>query len=284
MPPRVQLVGLPYDATSTFLRGAGAAPTAIRAELHSEAGHLWSEDLHDLGAPGVFGDAGDLDLSLAEPAEARDRIQRAVAQVLAGGARPLALGGDHAVTYPVVRAMHGGHGPLTILHIDAHPDLYDEFEGDRFTHASPLARIMEERLASRLVQVGIRCMNGHQRAQADRYGAEVIDMRAWARGTRPRIDGGNVYISIDLDGIDPAHAPGVSHREPGGLTVREVIGLIQEVGGTVVGADVVELNPSRDLDGMTARVAAKLVKELVSRMTYQVSDTGPVRVRHVSDT
>lgn len=267
MPPRVQLVGLPYDATSTFLPGAAAAPEAIRAELQSTAGHLWSEDLKDLGAPGVFGDAGDIDLSHAEPAEARSRIQRAVGQILEGGARPLALGGDHAVTYPVVRAMHDRHGPLTILHIDAHPDLYDEFQGNRFTHASPFARILEEHLASRLVQVGIRCLNGHQQAQAHRYEVEVIDMRAWTRGTRPFIEAGNVYISIDLDGIDPAYAPGVSHREPGGLTVRDAIGLVQEVGGTVVGADVVELNPSRDLDGMTARVAAKLVKELVARMT-----------------
>ncbi|HEX6316097.1 MAG TPA: arginase family protein, partial [Gemmatimonadaceae bacterium] len=121
--------------------------------------------------------------------------------------------------------------------------------------------------ASRLVQVGIRCLNGHQQAQADRYGVEVIDMRAWSRGTRPSLVDGNVYLSIDLDGIDPAHAPGVSHREPGGLTVREVIGLVQDVAGTIVGADVVELNPSRDVDGMTARVAAKLVKELMSRMT-----------------
>jgi arginase len=267
MPSRVQLVGLPYDATSTFLRGAAAAPQAIRAELLSPAGHLWAEDLQDLAGPGLFGDAGDIDLSRDEPGQARDHIQHGVAQIIAEGARPIALGGDHAVTWPVVRAVSGRHGPLTILHIDAHPDLYDEFDGDQFTHASPFARILEEQLAARLVQVGIRCLNGHQQSQVERYGVEIIDMRAWARGVRPSIDGGNVYLSIDLDGIDPAHAPGVSHREPGGLTVREVIGMVQDVGGTLVGADVVELNPSRDRDAMTARVAAKLVKELASRMT-----------------
>jgi arginase len=124
---------------------------------------------------------------------------------------------------------------------------------------------MEEQLASRLVQVGIRAMNGHQRAQADRFGVEVIDMRAWESGTRPTVSG-PVYLSIDLDGIDPAHAPGVSHREPGGLTVREVIGLIQRVHGTLLGADVVELSPSCDVEDLTARVAAKLVKELAARM------------------
>ncbi|HEX6313564.1 MAG TPA: arginase family protein, partial [Gemmatimonadaceae bacterium] len=129
MTSKVQLVGVPYDATSTFLRGAAAAPQAIRAELHSPAGHLWTEDLQNLGAAGVFGDEGDIDLSQTDPAQARERIQHAVAAIVAAGARPIALGGDHAVTWPVVRAVSAAYGPLSILHIDAHPDLYEEFEG-----------------------------------------------------------------------------------------------------------------------------------------------------------
>jgi agmatinase len=208
-------------------------------------------------------DAGDLDLSVT--ADARGSIEAGITNLLRSGFRSIALGGDHSVTYPVIRAVHTAHGPCTILHIDAHPDLYDEFEGDRYSHACPLARIMEERLANRLVQVGIRAMNGHQRAQADRFGVDMIDMRAWQAGTRPAISG-PVYMTIDLDGIDPAHAPGVSHQEPGGLTVRDVIGLIHDCGGRLIGADVVELNPSQDSGDMTARVAAKLVKELAARM------------------
>jgi arginase family enzyme len=125
---------------------------------------------------------------------------------------------------------------------------------------------MEEGLAGRLVQAGIRAMNGHQRAQAHRYRVEVIDMPAWERGVRPSIEEGPVYVSIDLDGIDPAHTPGVSHREPGGLTVRDVIGLVQSLRGTLVGADIVEFNPSQDVGGLTAHVAAKLVKEIAARM------------------
>jgi len=124
---------------------------------------------------------------------------------------------------------------------------------------------MQEGLAGRLIQVGIRTMNGHQHDQAVRYGVEVIDMRSWANGVRPRVEG-PVYVSIDLDGLDPAHAPGVSHWEPGGLTVREVVGLVQGLSGPLIGADVVELNPRQDRSGLTARVAAKLVKELASRM------------------
>jgi len=113
--------------------------------------------------------------------------------------------------------------------------------------------------------VGIRSMNAHQRAQAERHGVEVIDMRSWAHGVRPSVSG-PVYLSIDLDGLDPAFAPGVSHREPGGLSTREVITLIQECGGTLVGADVVEFNPLQDATDCTARVAAKLVKEIAARV------------------
>ena len=158
-----------------------------------------------------------------------------------------------------------GDGALTVLHIDAHPDLYEDYEGDRSSHACPFARAMEEGLATRLVQVGIRTMNGHQREQAARYGTEVIDMRAWSSGARFTLDG-PVYLSLDVDAIDPAFAPGVSHREPGGLTVREVIGIIQSIRAPLIGADVVELNPSRDIEGMTATVCAKLVKEIVGVM------------------
>lgn len=262
-PSRPRIIGLPYDASSSFRRGAADAPDAIRAALRSPAGNLWTEDLQDLGAEGVLTDAGNLDLS--DTGDARGSIKAGISNLLRSGFRPIALGGDHSVTYPVIRAVHAMHGPCTVLHIDAHPDLYDAFEGDRFSHACPFARVMEEGLAGRLVQVGIRAMTGHQRTQADRFGVDVIDMRAWATGTRPTVSG-PVYMSIDLDGIDPAHAPGVSHREPGGLTVRDVIGMIQGCGGTLVGADVVELNPSQDVGDMTARVAAKLVKELAARM------------------
>lgn len=259
VPPR--LIGIPYDASSSFLRGAAEAPPVIRAALHSTHWNSWTEQRRDL--TGMLEDAGDLVLSSGP--EALGQIERGVAGLMDGGSRPLSLGGDHSVTFPIVRAVHRHHPALTILHIDAHPDLYDEFEGDRLSHACPFARIMEERLASRLVQVGIRTMNDHQQRQADRFGVEVIDMSAWENGRRPSIEG-EVYLSIDLDGIDPAFAPGVSHREPGGLSVRDVLTLIQQTGGTLVGADIVEYNPRQDLSGVTATVAAKLVKEVAGRL------------------
>jgi agmatinase len=193
-----------------------------------------------------------------------------VERILASGSKPISLGGDHSVTYPVLRAVNERYSPVTILHVDAHADLYDEFEGDRFSHACPFARIMEERLATRLIQVGIRTLTRHQREQADRFGVEVIDMRAWTAGLRPLIDSGEtVYLSLDLDGLDPAFAPGVSHPEPGGLSVRDVLGLIHGLACHFVGADVVECNPDVDPTGVTAVVGAKFVKEIAGQMYLQ---------------
>ena len=259
-PPR--LIGLPYDASSSFLRGPAEAPALVREALYCAGGNRWTEALHNLADAGGLSDAGDL--PLPEHADARDRIESGIAELLSRG-RPIALGGDHSVTYPILRAVNRAYAKPTLLHLDAHPDLYDEFEGDRFSHACPFARIMEEQLVGRLVQVGIRTMNGHQREQATRFGVEVIDMRAWSAGVRPSLEG-PLYISIDLDALEPGFAPGVSHREPGGLSVREVLSLVQDCGGPLIGADVVEFNPSRDRSGMTAIVAAKLVKELAGRM------------------
>ena len=271
MSPTPTLLGLPYDASSSFLRGPAQAPPLIREQLWSEATNPWSEALIDLSAPGALADAGDLDLAPTDAA--RKQIAAGVTGVYAAGGRVIALGGDHSVTYPVLQAVGPRFPGLTLLHIDAHPDLNDIFEGDRFSHACPFARILEEGLVARLVQVGIRKMSPHQREQVKRFGVEVIDMRAWAAGVRPTL-AGPLYLSLDLDGLDPAFAPGVSHQEPGGLSVREVISLIQGLPGPFVGADVVEFNPLCDLGGTTARVAAKLVKEIASRMLETATPEG----------
>jgi arginase len=259
---RPALLGLPYDASSSYMRGAANAPRAIREALHCESSNLWSESLREIGDRALV-DVGDLELP--EDGGARALIEARIAELLAEGRPPISLGGDHSVTYPILRAFARHQPGFSILHVDAHPDLYDAFEGDRFSHACPFARIMEEGLARRLVQVGIRTMSMHQHDQVNRFGVEVVDMSAWDRGTRPLVEG-PVYVTIDLDGLDPAFAPGVSHPEPGGLSTRDVIGLVQSLPGPVVGADVVELNPRRDPLGLTAHVAAKLVKELASRM------------------
>ena len=236
---RPTLIGLPYDASSSFRRGTADAPPLIRA------------------------DAGDLELP--STGEARTLIEAGIRRVLEQGGRPIALGGDHSVTYPILRAIGPAWPDLTILHLDAHPDLYPEFDGDSFSHACPFARIMEEGLTDRLVQVGIRTMNDVQRREAERHGVEVTDMPAWSAGRHPHLRG-PVYVSVDIDALDPAFAPGVSHREPGGLSVREALTLLQSLPSPIVGADIVEFNPAQDPMGLTAPVCAKLVKELAGHM------------------
>lgn len=260
---RVALLGLPWDEHSSFQRGAAGAPPLIRAAMRSPSSNLSTESGLDLGWEARFSDAGDVEIPEGEGALAA--IEGVIGALASSGARVMALGGDHAITYPVLRAQAAAYPGLTIVHFDAHPDLYDEFEGDRLSHASPFARIMEEKLAARLVQVGIRTLNAPQRAQIARFGVELVEMKDFRPDLVIRATG-PVYVSVDLDGLDPAYAPGVSHPEPGGLSTRDVLGVLQRLEGQLIGADVVELNPQRDPDGTTARVAAKITKELVARM------------------
>ena len=259
-PPRViSLIGLPTDRHSSFLRGPARAPAHIRAALFSEAGNSATECGLELGDGIEVRDCGDVALEEADGDD--ERIEEATRGAVRAGTCPLLLGGDHSVTFPIARALAAVHGPLEILHFDAHPDLYDSFEGNARSHASPFARIMEARLARRLVQVGIRTLNRHQREQAARLGVEIVEMRAFDPA-RVAVLGAPLYVSIDLDGLDPACAPGVSHHEPGGLSVRDVLQVLEKQRAPLVGADIVELNPDRDLNGMTAVVAAKFVREL----------------------
>jgi agmatinase len=262
----IALLGVPFDAASTYRHGAAGGPEAIRAELHRARSYsnMFTEGGLDLDRPGLLVDAGDVPCDGAEATRAS--IEAAVAAELDRGHRLLVLGGDHSITYPVLRAVHRRLGTLDVLHLDAHPDLYPELGGDRYSHASPFARALEEGLIGRLAQVGIRTMNPVQRLVAERHGVEVTTMMDWKGPPRFQFDR-PVWISTDLDAIDPGFAPGVAHPEPGGLSVREVIAVIQRVEGRVIGADLVEYNPEADIGGRTAPVCVKLVKELAGRIS-----------------
>jgi agmatinase len=259
---KLVLLGICSDDNSSYLQGSAAAPPLVRAALHSPASNLTAENGTDFSSEARFHDAGDR--QIAPGAQAFMEIEQHVAEIVDQGDFPLVLGGDHAITYPVVRAIAARHGVVNVLHFDAHPDLYDELDGNRLSHACPFARIHEEKLVGRHVQIGIRTMNAHQRAQAERFGVEVHEMRDFDPPSfNPDLEG-PLYISFDLDALDPAHVPGVSHHEPGGLTVREVLAIIHKLNIPIVGADIVEYNPARDWQGVTAMVAAKLVKEIGS--------------------
>ena len=271
---RLALLGIRYDENSSFTKGAADAPPQIRAALRSDAWNLTSENGTDLSGDDVFFDAGDI-----EPVAGSDMftlIENSVHTLIADGMAPISLGGDHSITYPIVRAFARKYKDLAVVHFDAHPDIYDNYQGNRNSHASPFARIMEQKLVQRLVQVGIRTFTAHQREQVKKFGVESIEMHQLADmqlldgapwRNRVRLDFDTpVYISFDVDALDPAFAPGVSHREPGGLSTRQAIDLIQHLKGRVVGADIVEFNPRMDPLHITGTVCAKLLKEIAARM------------------
>lgn len=253
----VAILGMPFDHNSSYLRGAALAPDKIREAFRCESSNLWSENGIDLGRKDLIVDGGD--------APSFEAIRASVEPLLHKGHRVISLGGDHSVTFPILQAFRARYKRLDVLHFDAHPDLYHDFEGNPYSHASPFARALENGLIDRLVQVGIRTLNSHQKEQAARFGVEIIEMKDFRDDLEFKFSA-PLYISIDIDGIDPAYAPGVSHHEPGGLTTRQVLRILQTVEADVAGADIVELNPNRDPVGITAMLCAKLLKELAGRM------------------
>ena len=245
------------------MHGAAHAPAQIRKVMHSGACNLCSESGIDLAGQPEFIDLGDIDID--GESNAIERIEATASDLLNRNFRLLSLGGDHAITYPLLKSHYKKYGRLDIVQLDAHPDLYERYDGNRFSHACPFARIMEEKLAARLVQVGIRTLNAHQKQQAERFGSEIITITQLKNASAMQLKG-PLYLSIDLDVLDPAFAPGVAHHEPGGLTTRQLIDLIQQLQAPIVGADIVEYNPRRDLLDMTAMVAVKILKEVAARM------------------
>ncbi|KAJ9468979.1 Arginase 1 [Diplonema papillatum] len=278
----------------------------------AEVAHIINEE--QAGATrGVYNvvDFGNMSFSEGEetdPSVFVPRIRELCELLNTHNVTPLFLGGDHAITYPLYCGMvntarvHIGHidsgdargGEWVeanddesmkphIVHFDAHPDLYPDFEGNPLSHASPFARILESGLCRKLTQFGIRCATAPQNAFSRDYPyvdqfpmnqlhfmspRETADAVVAACGERQKIR--KTYASIDLDCLDPAFAPGVSHHEPGGLSVRELLHMIQSIpNGSLLAADIVELNPSRDPDMLTARVAAKVLKELIPKLSLR---------------
>ena len=252
------LQGFPYDEKSSYQKGPALAPPLIREPWSCDSSNYYAENGLNTNSS-KLSDRGDFNIT-----EYFD-IERITTQHLKEAKRIITLGGDHSITFPIIRAYHKKYPALDILHIDAHADLYHDFGGDPYSHASPFARIMENGLASRLVQVGIRTLNSHQIEQAEKFGVEINPMNDFNIGRLPKFTN-PVYISLDLDGIDPAYAPGVSHNEPGGLSSRDVINIIQKLDAKIVGADIVEYNPNKDFQKMTAFLAAKLMKEIIGKM------------------
>ncbi|CAM9398074.1 unnamed protein product [Chrysoparadoxa australica] len=264
--PRAALMGICSDNGSSFMRGAASAPALIREAMQCPSANGYSE----LGVPIMEGLREWGNVSQEEyptPAERRSEVRKRIQEMVKEKLHPMVLGGDHAITWPSFEALaHSLDCPLAILHLDAHPDLYADFEGNTHSHASPFARILEGGCCSKLVQVGIRATTPEQRELGRQAGVEVMEMRhmpdtaaklaEWLDVVLPAA--APLYVSLDLDVFEPGLVPGVAHYEPGGMTPRFVIDLIHGIPRPVVGADVVELNPYRDINGVTAMVAAKV--------------------------
>jgi agmatinase len=255
---KIIIQGILFDEKSSYQQGPKLAPPFIREALHCGSSNLFTEDLISIESPSIE-DKGDFEIT-----DYFD-IENITERHLNSGAKILTLGGDHSIAFPIIKAYGKKYSKFDILQIDAHCDLYDSFEGDPYSHACPFARIMENGFATRLVQVGIRTLNPHQADQAEKFNVEIHQMKNLNLASIPKFEN-PVYISLDMDGFDPAFAPGVSHHEPGGLTSRQVIDLIQRIDTEVIGADIVEYNPNRDFQNMTAFLAAKMMKELLGKM------------------
>ncbi|PNY06510.1 arginase-like protein, partial [Trifolium pratense] len=274
------LLGVPLGHNSSFLQGPAFAPPRIREAIWCGSTNSTTEEGKDLQDARVLTDVGDVPIQEIRDCGVDDHrlmnvISESVKLVMEEDPlRPLVLGGDHSISFPVIRAVSEKlGGPVDVLHLDAHPDNYDAFEGNIYSHASSFARVMEGDYVRRLLQVGIRSITTEGRAQAKKFGVEQYEMRTFSRDRHflenLKLGEGvkGVYISIDVDCLDPAFAPGVSHIEPGGLSFRDVLNILHNLQGEVVAGDVVEFNPQRDtVDGMTAMVAAKLVRELAAKI------------------
>jgi len=261
----LKLIGIPYDANSSYLRGSALAPKHIRLMDTEGSANRFCEFGNEIVESVNYKDCGDIEFTEIDVASAYKRIKETIRKEVKNRSKVISLGGDHSISFPVIEAFSEEYSNLNVLHLDAHADLYDNFENNPYSHASPFARLMEINALNSLTQVGIRTFNTHQKEQAKRFGVKVVEMKNFNTDFINSLES-PLYISLDIDVLDPAFAPGISHHEPGGMTTRQLIDIIQQIKVPIVGADIVELNPKRDINNASAMVAYKLFKELASKM------------------
>ncbi len=261
----LKLIGIPFDANSSYLRGPALAPKHIRLMDKEGSANRFCEFGKEISEGVNYCDCGDIEFTEIDAAFAYNKIKETISIELKEESKIISLGGDHSMSFPVIEAFSEKYKKLNVLHLDAHADLYDNFENNPYSHASPFARLMEKGFLNSLTQVGIRTFNTHQKKQAKRFGVKVVEMKDFSMDFINSLQA-PLYISLDMDVLDPAYAPGISHHEPGGMTTRQLIKIIQTINVPIVGADIVELNPKRDINNATAMVAYKLFKELASKM------------------
>jgi guanidinobutyrase len=268
-------VGVPFDVGTSNRSGARFGPRQIRAEscllrpynMATRAAPFDSLQVADLG---------DVPINTYNLQASIGIIESFYDDILAHACRPLTLGGDHTIALPILRALHKKNGPLGMVHVDAHADINDAMFGEPIAHGTPFRRAVEEGLLEgrRVVQIGLRG-SGYTAEDFDwprAQGFRVVQAEeCWHRSlvplmeeVRAQLGAGPVYISFDIDGIDPAFAPGTGTPEIAGLTVPQAVEVIRGCRGLeVVGGDIVEISPPYDLTGNTALLGANLLFEML---------------------
>ena len=215
----IKIIGIPYDANSSFLKGPAFAPERIRLMDSEGSVNRFSESGLEIKENVNYLDCGDMAFEDTNPEKAFHRIKKEIANLLKDNSKIISIGGDHSVTYPIISAFVNKYEHLNILHLDAHADLYENFDDNPYSHASPFARIMEMGKINSLTQVGVRTLNTHQREQAKKYGVKIIEMKDLNFQFIKALNS-PLYISLDLDVLDPPFAPVISHHDPGVMTTR----------------------------------------------------------------
>lgn len=274
----VAVVGVPFDAGVSYRPGARFGPAAIREGSRLLRPYHPGLDVEPFAVQQVA-DAGDISCNPFDILEAVAAVEAGADELLGGGARLMTLGGDHTIALPLLRSVVRRHGPVALLHFDAHLDTWDSYFGARYTHGTPFRRAFEEGLldVDALSHVGIRGpLYGRGDLVEDaRMGFGIVTsmdvmnkgVAEVVAGLTARIGDRPLYVSVDIDVLDPAHAPGTGTPEAGGLTSRELLAILRGLGGSqLVGADVVEVSPAYDHAEMTTVAASHVVYELVALM------------------
>ncbi len=274
----VAVVGVPFDSGTTYRPGARFGPAAIRQASRLLRTHHPGLDVDPFGDQQVA-DAADIATNPFDIAEAIEQIQAGASDLLASAGRLLALGGDHTIALPLIRAVTGRVGTVALVHFDAHLDTWDTYFGAPYTHGTPFRRAFEEGLLAEegSVHVGIRGPLYDRQDLVDDQGfgfriVTAMDLQtdgvaAAVERVRRRVGDRPVYVSIDVDVLDPAHAPGTGTPEAGGLTSRELLAILRGMDGLpIVGADIVEVSPPYDHAELTSLAASHTAYELLGLM------------------
>jgi agmatinase len=272
----VAVVGVPFDSGVTYRPGARFGPSAIRGGSRLIRGYHAGLDVQPFASQQVA-DAGDIACTPFSIDEAIVQIETGARELLAASSAFVALGGDHTIALPLLRSVHARHGPVALIHFDAHLDTWDTYFGAAYTHGTPFRRAHEEGLLAtdRCAHVGIRgpLFSAQDLRDDAGFGFTIVGafdyltrtVASVAEEVRERVGEMPVYLSIDVDVMDPAHAPGTGTPEAGGLTSRELLATLRALAGIrLVGADVVEVAPAYDHAEITSIAAANTVYELLA--------------------